>query len=701
VIADSLALLGLVDADSARWLNRHRNPQAYYRASSRTNHPVATDDFPIAETRMLDLKTVSDKLGQVWKVVKYTGLLLASLLLALFLVVKVYRECTDDGVRLDTVTVKAATGDAALTSEMAVQHVSMYLSAIMASGVKEWRQVRLDQDSPNYDIQIPGTGLSVDGVVREIAGFFPSKRRILKISITPGLGKSTYDATLSISNAGRTVEGKCPSQDALTNLDGLFQCLAITAMKSVDLLYAAAYQLNAETDNCKQLKPPNIVNASKPSDAIANQDAYILSLRNRCGFENTRLLVAEIIERDRIEDELWVPYFYGRLRLARAEALEGVDEPAQWYEYKRADARFKESERRSRHYEAATGRATVVVNPSKVQSLANSETLPTHDSLCDGASRKSAGVRPDTSGEVSQIHDSVLAIKMYGEIQTSYSYFTNAVKELSKAAKELEGSMPGRASGDQVPPNPKAQYLLKRAEESLTNADRDLAQIGPTADTLVPYLRGLIQYRRWMLVMSAFRKSPHLRVMTGEDENQVESKKEKVFLDEAIRRYEEAYALGRNTSALNMDWGNALWAARKFDCAFEKYLTAGEITPSDSAPLLNAAIALLDKVSYGASNQEVALFEALQAVADHLSWKSSGGPYDNYVPEIRKALSSWRSDQPSELPKDFDDCMEKYKPDDKDVNVRHLLERAQLKICVDQATQSMITKSPIPSPTKP
>ena len=143
-----------------------------------------------------------------------------------------------------------------------------------------------------------------------------------------------------------------------------------------------------------------------------------------------------------------------------------------------------------------------------------------------------------------------------------------------------------------------------------------------------------------------------------------------------------------NTSDLFLTWGNALWAARKFDDAVEKYLTVGEIAPGEGTPLLNAAIALLDKVSYGTSSEEPALFEALQAVADHLSWQSSGGPYAYYTSKIRAALNSSNPGQSSARGKDFDDCLKKYEPNSAGDS---LLERAQLKICVDQAMHSMIS----------
>src|SRR5262249_27733860 len=67
-------------------------------------------------------------------------------------------------------------------------------------------------------------------------------------------------------------------------------------------------------------------------------------LRDYCSFARTRSLVSTIIDRDRTNDQPWVSYIYGRLHLARADAVAKVDAEAQWYEFDRAIRRFEASQ---------------------------------------------------------------------------------------------------------------------------------------------------------------------------------------------------------------------------------------------------------------------------------------------------------------------------------------------------------------------
>ena len=67
-----------------------------------------------------------------------------------------------------------------------------------------------------------------------------------------------------------------------------------------------------------------------------------MELREHCSFVKTRRAVGRIIHRERTDDLAWVSYIYGKLHLARAEALAKVDQEAQWYEFERAIKRFRE-----------------------------------------------------------------------------------------------------------------------------------------------------------------------------------------------------------------------------------------------------------------------------------------------------------------------------------------------------------------------
>ncbi len=73
-------------------------------------------------------------------------------------------------VVLEPVIVKGRGGDGSPTVEMATQQIATYVDKIQRTGAREWRPPSFIDTEQALSIQIPGSSLSVDSVVREIVG---------------------------------------------------------------------------------------------------------------------------------------------------------------------------------------------------------------------------------------------------------------------------------------------------------------------------------------------------------------------------------------------------------------------------------------------------------------------------------------------------------------------------------------------------
>jgi tetratricopeptide (TPR) repeat protein len=136
-----------------------------------------------------------------------------------------------------------------------------------------------------------------------------------------------------------------------------------------------------------------------------------------------------------------------------------------------------------------------------------------------------------------------------------------------------------------------------------------------------------------------------------------------------------------------IEWGNTLRALRRFDVAVEKYRQAGDIAPDSSIPLLNVAVALLEKSknSYRAQDEHRTehLFEALRQTSSYLTWVSDGGPYTTFVDRIAEALGEVGN---GSVAKDFASCRWNLSFQEADPRVADLSHTAALKYCVDRAS---------------
>jgi hypothetical protein len=283
-----------------------------------------------------------------WGILTKFSIVIFALFTAGVVIREVVRECHYDGISLEKVIVKGPTVEGTPTVEMATQQIVTYVDKIQQTGAREWRQHDLAEgDQSNYSIQIPGSSLNVDSIVRELAGLFPHRRRDLRISITPNPSrKGHYIGAIAVSHGGSTIHSTCQTDDS-QDLGKMFECLAVNAMTIIDPLFAASYVLSAEEEKCSEFRPEEVIQMLDPVVSerelieILGEEQQFLALRNYCGFDHTRALVSTIIKRGTPDDQQWVPYIYGRLHLARAAAIAKVDREAEWYEYDRANDRFE------------------------------------------------------------------------------------------------------------------------------------------------------------------------------------------------------------------------------------------------------------------------------------------------------------------------------------------------------------------------
>jgi tetratricopeptide (TPR) repeat protein len=317
----------------------------------------------------------------------------------------------------------------------------------------------------------------------------------------------------------------------------------------------------------------------------------------------------------------------------------------------------------------------------------------------------SSGVVPNA------VKASALAVEINVEIQRAISVYRGGAEIFPSGSYEVIQCQ-GSRDGATLSPEKATQMgvaMFQEADRIFTRAENRLADLGPQANAQISFLQGTVHYYRWMVANAQYTKSATPQVMTvpttGSDAGATrrQSLAEGGRLDLAIARFEEAYSLGLNREIfLFLYWGNALRAARRFDDSVRVYRLANELAPTDYRPLLNTAHAMLDNVIHAPAETPSKLVarrlnDAIQHVADHLSWASTGGPYGHYVTKIEHALQRWHADHaepaggpgPGEqLRSDFAGCLAKHKPECSapDVSLR---ERAQLKICVDQVRKRL------------
>jgi tetratricopeptide (TPR) repeat protein len=195
-------------------------------------------------------------------------------------------------------------------------------------------------------------------------------------------------------------------------------------------------------------------------------------------------------------------------------------------------------------------------------------------------------------------------------------------------------------------------------------------------------LEGQLIYRLWML-------QAHRRTHSGDVSVAIGQPTELAMLNDAAGRYASAAAQGPQSAGLFIEWGNVMRAIGDFEGAVEKYLRAADLSPGDSGPRLNIAIAYLDRVEHQPS-QATPLQElvALGASSDYLAWSSGDGPYPGLSDRIGQALA--RSGHPEDAVS-FKKCLTTVAapgaPPNPDVD--RWKAAAALKVCVDQAIEQV------------
>lgn len=287
---------------------------------------------------MSRLGRVGQFIETVWGIVSKGGLIA---LIAVVLGIGVYevvRECTTEIVLLEPVVVKGPVSDGGPTVEMATQQISSYIDKIQQTGAREWRAHAFAESEPSISIQIPGSSLTVDSVVRAIADLFPHKRRILKVSITANPSGKGYSAAVTVSGNRSPKRKVCETDTQPGALGKMFECIAFEATRIVDPLFASSYALSQDEEQCARFEPEQFT----PTNPVSDMKRLLHVLRDYCSFSHTRATVAKVISRGREDDQPWVSYIYGKLHLARADAVAKVDSESQWYEFDRAIARLEE-----------------------------------------------------------------------------------------------------------------------------------------------------------------------------------------------------------------------------------------------------------------------------------------------------------------------------------------------------------------------
>ncbi len=561
------------------------------------------------------LTTAGRRVDTVWGLAAKGGLLALGLFVGALIVYEVGHECLSDDISLEPVVVKAPAGDGAPTVEMATQQIATYIDRIQRSGAHEWRPRALDDGGQTINIQIPGSSLTVENIVREIASALPNRRRTLKTSITANPSGSGYVSAIAISGEGTAIRATCKA-DSSDALGMMFECLAVEAMKAIDPLFAASYVLSVEKKHCATFAP-------KPVpffDRIAEERRLIELLRDACGFDRTRAVVAAIINRGNQDDQLWVSYLYSKLHLARAKAVAKIDPEGQWHEFDQAIARFS------------------ALSNDKVPASALATQMWAY--LTNGLS----------------IQESVLALDRRENAALIRQRLRAAEGFLKNAAKRLDDF-------DAHPHKPMMAAAVKAKP----------ADIDPLRP-MISHLRGVILYRQWMI-------DAHKRKNENPSEF-AEGEAERAQLRAAVHQFEVSKGQAKLTRQFLMQWGNALRALREFDEAIKLYKRAADMAPDDYAPSLNIAVALLDK-SGDDRRSLPARLEALKQISSYLTWVSDGGPFDTLPKKIAKALG----DGPEAAA--FDACRRDSEPHEADVKVQDMSHTAALKLCVDQARDSL------------
>ena len=262
----------------------------------------------------------------------------------------IVRELAMGGIAIDPVVVKATDTPDAPTPELAAQQIARQLDRIQRSGVQEWRRLHVDDGIRPVDLQIPGAPLSVRNAAREVVALFGLAPVTVRSALTRRNDRGGYSAVMSLAGDHGSM-ANCPGEGVIDDtLDKIYECIAINAIAVVDPKTAASYMFKREQAECKALDTglaPAMPDLHREQHRINNR-------RDRCSFRETQKLIAKMMSSTNKSDLRWVPYIFGQIHMARAQALIELGLQQQLSEIDQAIGRFHDSQRQMQDSPTAT-----------------------------------------------------------------------------------------------------------------------------------------------------------------------------------------------------------------------------------------------------------------------------------------------------------------------------------------------------------
>ena len=254
------------------------------------------------------------------------------------LAIVVVREVFREGIIIDPVIVQLPDVPGAPLPDLVAQQVARNIDVIQRAGVSEWRKLYVDQSTNTIDLQVPGAPITLKASIREIASLFGVRQPRLRISIVIRRDPAQYFASIAV--LGRPeARSTCKADDTPAGIDEILRCIALRAVGHIDPKVAAVYAFRLEEDTCSKLDA-----ALSENDKTIREKQRINSLRGRCSFSDTQGLIAKMLKVGDPAELPWVSYVFGRIHLARAAALAGIDHDQQLAELDQAIDRFRESQ---------------------------------------------------------------------------------------------------------------------------------------------------------------------------------------------------------------------------------------------------------------------------------------------------------------------------------------------------------------------
>jgi hypothetical protein len=265
---------------------------------------------------------------------------IAATIVAVIVIAAIVRELLMGGIAIDPVVVKASDSREAPTPELAAQQIAGYLDRVQHAGVDEWRKAHVDDGTHDVDLQIPGAPLSLRNAAHEIVALFGLAPKTLRSAIsrrTP----AGYTAVVSLDGDHGSIAVCEEKEDGPNVLDRIYECIARNAIAFADPKVAAAYVFQRERDKCQGLD----AGMAPQSPALEREELGIKNRRELCSFTETQQLIARVMNGGQKGDLPWVPYIYGQVHMARAEALRQIGLQERLSEFDQAIGRFLDSRR--------------------------------------------------------------------------------------------------------------------------------------------------------------------------------------------------------------------------------------------------------------------------------------------------------------------------------------------------------------------